>query len=111
MTSFVRKWLTGLAVLACTRTAVAKDNPDAVLHAPQGDFQKSIARVVFGTDGQLFAAYRVRGNDAGTESLHILTVDPFTGKIKVERKYPAPKAGLPRVVDDLLVSPDGTLQL
>jgi hypothetical protein len=109
MTSSVRKWLTGLAVLACIKTAVAKDSPDAVLHAPQGDFQKSIARVVFGFDGQLFAAYRVRGNDASTESLHILTVDPFTGKIKVERSYPAPKAGLPRVVDDLLVSPDGTL--
>jgi hypothetical protein len=108
MTSFVRKWLTGLAVLGCIRTAVAKDKPDAVFHAPQGDFQKSIARVVFGSDGQLFAAYRVRGNDASTESLHILIADPLTAKIKVERSYPAPKAGLPRVVDDLLVSPDGS---
>ena len=108
MNNCERKWLIGLAVLGCLRTTVAKDNPDAVFHAPQGDFQKSIARVVFGPDGQLFAAYRVRGKDASTESLHILTVDPFTGKIKVERSYPAPKAGLPRVVDDLLVSPDGS---
>jgi hypothetical protein len=108
MTSFVRRWLTGLAVLGCITTAVAKDNPAVVLHVPQGDFQKSIARVVFGSDRQLFAAYRVRGNDAGTESLHILTIDPLTGKIKVERSYPAPKVGLPRVVDDLLLSPDGS---
>src|SRR5260370_155824 len=107
MTSFVRKWLTSLAVLGCMRTAVATDSPNAVLHAPQGDFQRSIARVAFGSDGQLFAAYRVRGDGASTESLHILAIDPLTGKIRVERSYPAPKAGLPRVVDDLLVSPDG----
>src|ERR1017187_1652536 len=107
MTDRIRRWLGGLLLLGYMTAAGAKDGPNVVVRVPQGDFQKSIARVVFGSDGQLFAAYRVRGDAANTEAVHVLAIDPSTGKIKVERSYPAPKAALPRIVDNFIVSPDG----
>lgn len=107
MTSIVRTWLIRLALLSCITTAVARDGAYVVLHAPEGDFRRSMARVVFGADGKLFAAYRVRGDSASTESVNVLSIDSVTGKITVERSYPAPKTMLPRIVDDLLASPDG----
>jgi len=99
--------LTGLPLLGYMAVAVAKDGQDVVVRAPQGDFQRSIARVVFGPDGRLFAAYRIRGGAVNTEAVRLLAIEPVTGKIEVERSYPAPKAAFPRVVDDLIVSPDG----
>lgn len=98
-----------LMLSGCLATSFAKNGPDVVIRAPQGDFHRSIARLAFGPDGNLFAAYRVRAGAADTAEIHVLTIDPRKGRIEIAHSYPAPRTTLPRIVDDLCLSAHGDL--
>lgn len=98
-----------LAVTFLLTVAAAKERPLTRIRPPLADFKQSLARVAFGPDGRLYAAYRTKAGRGETEAFHVVAIDPSTGRIEGDRSYPAPKTKLPRLVDGLMLSPDGTM--
>ena len=105
-------WLIFVLTLAlCWGTPVwSQDSHNTkVVHPAGAEFRQSLGQVLFSPEGNLYVAYRVRGENKTSAMLRVIKIDPFRGKVSATADYPVPETQLPRVSSHFMLSGDSTV--